>query len=173
MSDPILISDDDDDEDDDAAEASGAEASAAVTGGGSNADKNNDLLDELGHPDADVGDDENLDLIDELEAELMAPESPVLATAALPPLPPPSKEKKKKRRRKKTLAEKLGVEFVDEEKLQAEFESLVAESRMRTGATGAPAALAALEEDSVVAASASRSGIDGVGEARKDEDGRK
>lgn len=93
-------------------------------------------------PDADVDDeeDEDVDLINELEAELMAPESPVLAAATLPsmpPLPPPPKQKKKKRRSKKTLADVLGVDFVDEEKLHAKFESLVAESRMRTGVTAA------------------------------------
>ncbi|KAK7921345.1 hypothetical protein PG985_009367 [Apiospora marii] len=159
---PILISDDGD--------ASAAETNAADKG----VDSTNELPDELRLPDADVGDDQDMSLIDEMEAELIAPESPVLAAAALPPMPPPPpprKEKKKKIRRKKTLAEKFGVDFLDEDKMQAEFESLVAESRIRTGVTaapsaapetgsgGAPAAPAASVEASGVADPVSRSAV--------------
>ncbi|KAK8087214.1 hypothetical protein PG994_002188 [Apiospora phragmitis] len=93
------------------------------------------------HRHADVFLSDNDDLEAELKAEPDFPALPAAAFALLPPGP----LKKKKKRRKKTLAEKLGVDSVDKEKLQAEFEALVAESRERVstgvgmdGGTAAP-----------------------------------
>ncbi|KAK8133726.1 hypothetical protein PG984_005738 [Apiospora sp. TS-2023a] len=191
-SEPILISDDKDGDDDDTAVASTVETNAADKGGNSDHDNNNnelpnDLCLSVADVDAEVDDDKDVDLAIKLEAELVASESPVLAAAAPPPMPPPPPPRKqtvKKRRRKRTIAEVLGVKFVDEEKLHAEFESLVAESRMRTGITGTlptapepvsggePAAeMSHMDSSSVVVASAFRSSIDEEGEGIRDKAG--
>ncbi|KAK8862647.1 hypothetical protein PGQ11_008882 [Apiospora arundinis] len=75
------------------------------------------------------------DLIKELEAELLAPEPPDLAPVALPPLPLPRIPKKKKPNRSKNLASyplSMHGKF-DAEKLDAEFQALVAQSRRDIG----------------------------------------
>ncbi|KAK7977318.1 hypothetical protein PG988_004808 [Apiospora saccharicola] len=78
-SEPILISDDKNGNDDNTAVTSAVETNAADKGGGSNDDNiSNKLPDNFCIPvaDADVDEDEGVDLVKDLEAELMAPEPP-------------------------------------------------------------------------------------------------
>ncbi|KAK7980407.1 hypothetical protein PG989_012864 [Apiospora arundinis] len=170
-SNPIIISDDEDEDeaediDEDLIKELEAELlvpddqsrneSAERGGGSGNSDNDTGMPPP---PDLNDGEDIDEDLIKELEAELLAPDSPVpdpaaedidedlikeleaefppdLAPVALPPLPLPRIPKKKKKpNRSKNLASyplSMHGKF-DAEKLDAEFQALVAQSRRDIG----------------------------------------